>query len=179
MLSSLDNSLQESALSLHPVGLRDQTQVISLGGKLLYPLSHPTSPRVNSFWGLLEIRGHSLLPGSLIVFLVCTPVSVLRLTPFVRTFTVLGTPASLSPTYLTKTTQEEQHERNCSWFQRGRSMVTRLCASGPIMREHIMALELVEEGAVHLMTDRKQRKIRADQVQYTLVADFFWGGGTN
>lgn len=57
-------------------------------------------------------------------------------------------------------------------------MVTRLCASGLIMREHIMALELVEEGAIHLMTDRKQRKIRADQVQYTLVADFFvWGGG--
>lgn len=33
-------------------------------------------------------------------------------------------------------------------------------------------LGLVEEGAVHLMTDKKQRKIRAGQVQYTLVAGF-------
>ena len=33
-------SLQESAVSSHHVGPRDQTQVIRLGGEGLYPLSH-------------------------------------------------------------------------------------------------------------------------------------------
>lgn len=38
MWRSEDNK-QEPILSSHPVGCRDGTQVISLGGKCLYPLS--------------------------------------------------------------------------------------------------------------------------------------------
>lgn len=34
-----EDNLQESGLSFHPVGPRDQTQSVRLGGKLLYPLS--------------------------------------------------------------------------------------------------------------------------------------------
>lgn len=38
------DNLQESALSFHPVSLRNQTQVIRLADKSLYPLSRHTGP---------------------------------------------------------------------------------------------------------------------------------------
>jgi hypothetical protein len=41
-----ENSLREPVLSCL-VGLRDRTQVSKLGGKCLYPLSHPTGPSLN------------------------------------------------------------------------------------------------------------------------------------
>lgn len=34
-----EDTLQESVFSFHPVGPGDQTQAVSFGGKLLYPLS--------------------------------------------------------------------------------------------------------------------------------------------
>lgn len=36
----LKDNLQESGLSLYPMCSKDQTQVVGLGGKYLYPLSH-------------------------------------------------------------------------------------------------------------------------------------------
>ena len=49
MLSSLDNNLQGSALSLHHVGLRDQTLSLVLGASSIFP-RHPTSPPKVSHW---------------------------------------------------------------------------------------------------------------------------------
>jgi hypothetical protein len=56
---SKDNS-QESVLSLHHVGARDQTQILKIGGKMLFPVSHLVSH-------IKHILDHFLCKSPLIV----------------------------------------------------------------------------------------------------------------
>lgn len=92
MLSSLDKNLQGSALSLHHVGLRDQTLSLVLVASSVIP-RHPTSPPKVS---------HCL---SSVHICLCV-----KLTLSVRTVTVAGYPRLT----VTNIWQKQPIGRNCS-----------------------------------------------------------------
>jgi hypothetical protein len=55
LLKKSEDNLQKLVLFFHHLGLENQTEVVRLGGRLSYPLSHPSSPHF-SFLLITNLR---------------------------------------------------------------------------------------------------------------------------